>query len=170
MVIGLTYDCYHRRNMRNAHHLGKLTTPFISATYGSHHIHLVNAIALLWGAAVNRPKVKLRQHNLPLRPTLRLVESGETFGLVDSVEELALGSTINTKEEDSADEGLLTEYGTVSTADETELLDMLSGLGLDIQPTQLLHPLQQVQHARASEKKNLSYSHLFLLISYLSPE
>jgi hypothetical protein len=156
MVIGLTYDFYHRRNMRNAHRPGKLTTPFISATYGSHHIHLVNAIALLWKAAINRPKVKSRQHNLPSRPTLRLVESGETFGLVDSVGELALGSTISTKEEGGADEGLLTEDGMMSTADETdlELLDMLAGLGLEIQPTQLLRPLQRAAVARQASQQS----------------
>jgi hypothetical protein len=142
MVIGLTYDFYHRRNMRNAHHPGKPTTAFISTTYGSHHIHLVNAIARLWEAAINRPRVRLMQQDLPLRPTLALVESGEMFGLVDSVEELALGGAISIKEGDGSDEGLLTEYDTATT-DKMEVPDLFAGLGLEIQPIQFLRPLRQ---------------------------
>ncbi|KAI0287801.1 hypothetical protein BC826DRAFT_869916, partial [Russula brevipes] len=103
MVIGLTYDFYHRRNMRNRLCKQK-PTEFVSATYGSHHVHLVNAITRLWGIAVNKPRVKRMQADLTLRPTLVVVESLEEFSLADSSHEFSLSGLISMENNDSSDE------------------------------------------------------------------
>ncbi|KAI0287553.1 hypothetical protein BC826DRAFT_916945 [Russula brevipes] len=132
MVIGLTYDFYHRRNMRNALRKQK-PTGFISTTYGSHHIHLVNAITHLWGIAVNKPRVKGTQSDLPSRPMLVAVDSMEVFGLVDSAHEFSLSGLISMKNDDSSDEGMLTESG-METWGQGGTPDVLTGLGLEIQP------------------------------------
>jgi hypothetical protein len=57
---------------------------------------------------------------------------------------------VSTKEESKCDKGLLTEYGP-TMMDEMEMLERFSGLGLEIQPAQLLHPLQQAQPTIAKQ-------------------
>ncbi|KAI0283179.1 hypothetical protein BC826DRAFT_1110313 [Russula brevipes] len=124
MVIGLTYDFYHRRNMRNALRKQK-PTGFISTTYGSHHIHLVNAITHLWASQSTN-------------------QGMEVFGLVDSAHEFSLSGLISMKNDDSSDEGMLTESG-METWGQGGTPDVLTGLGLEIQPVQFFRPLQRAQ-------------------------
>lgn len=77
IMVTLGHDYVHRRNIRILFNQPQ-PKPFIKTTFGSHHLSLVNSNAKLWNKL---PGVFAEDE----RPTLRIVESGETFGLVQEI-------------------------------------------------------------------------------------
>ncbi|GBE83061.1 hypothetical protein SCP_0501070 [Sparassis crispa] len=66
-------------------HKGASSSPFLRATLGSHHIHLVNSIATFWNSLLTENKqASGTASNLRRIPELQIVASGETFGLVNT--------------------------------------------------------------------------------------
>lgn len=84
VFVALGHDHVLRRNMRiaTANNKSSPFTSFDTSTYGSHHTRLVNHTSKLWN------KLRLSKHGnssgLLALPELKLVDSGERFGLVSS--------------------------------------------------------------------------------------
>lgn len=82
-LTALSYDFVLRRNLRvELSGTGANPSPFALSTYGSHHVHLVNACAKLWNKLLAPTDNKLPPSGLQPLPELVPVNSGETFGLV----------------------------------------------------------------------------------------
>lgn len=81
MMLSLGHDFVLRRNIRLAFN-GSSPSAFVSSTYGSHHISLVNHNAMIWNSLLER--VKQRDPGTTLKPLPTLHEAGHTekFGLV----------------------------------------------------------------------------------------
>jgi len=98
-MVALGHDYVLRRNCRVAF-ASKDSDAFTKSTYGSHHIRLVSDIAGLWNSMLAKEKGKAIgvKRLLPL-PQLPIVDSGETFGLVESNYTTSFKGLIEVKEE-----------------------------------------------------------------------
>ncbi|KAJ6497153.1 hypothetical protein C8R47DRAFT_1212691 [Mycena vitilis] len=110
----LCHDFVHRRNMRIAFSK-KPDAPgshaFVRSTFGSHHTRLVNRTALLLNSILEFEAAKKSRvpDTLALRPLLRNVASGETFGLVVSQHNDSFGGLLTIKSEAEAEDKLFPE-------------------------------------------------------------
>ena len=77
VFTALSHDFVLRRNVRVATSRDK-STSFVEATYGSHHIGLMNHVHALWNAHVKKDK----SGTIEELPKLQDVNSKESFGLV----------------------------------------------------------------------------------------
>ncbi|KAJ7138759.1 hypothetical protein C8R43DRAFT_1131921 [Mycena crocata] len=133
----LGHDHVLRRNIRVALN-GKSAapTPFITSTFGSHHISLVDHTASIWNDLLTSSHNSSSQL-VPL-PRLPDINSGEKFGLVNSVHTESFGGLFTIKEEPEDDANVVKELD----LDEQE--DLMRELNLNaaqfIQP--MLAPLQ----------------------------
>ncbi|PIL26811.1 hypothetical protein GSI_11072 [Ganoderma sinense ZZ0214-1] len=110
---------------------------FTASTFGSHHIHLVNACAQLWNALLEPANRGERRHPADLfpAPTLQPAASEETFGLVKASSDVtAYHSFVTVKEEHN--DSLIN----LSTEDPDEAERIMRSLGLD--PSLLHKPLE----------------------------
>ncbi|KAJ7157998.1 hypothetical protein C8R43DRAFT_1180381 [Mycena crocata] len=133
----LGHDHVLRRNIRVALN-GKSAapTPFITSTFGSHHISLVDHTASIWNDLLTSSHNSSSQL-VPL-PRLPDINSGEKFGLVNSVHTESFGGLFTIKEEPEDDANVVKELD----LDEQE--DLMRELNLNaaqfMQP--MLAPLQ----------------------------
>jgi hypothetical protein len=106
MFRALSHDFVLRRNIRvgltGKYHKPE---PFLSSTYGCHHIRLVNHTASLWNALLRRkqPLSVVEPNNLATLPELRQINSNEAFGIVSSENAISFGGLFEIKEEDQND-------------------------------------------------------------------
>jgi hypothetical protein len=152
VYVQLGHDHILRRNICIATS-GNKTSPFKSfeaSTFGSHHIRLVNCASKLWN------KLRLGQSNdspgLLALPELKLVASGETFGLVSSEHAATFGGLLaaeEAKEEPKVEDDLLRLDADEEHAEnvENERLRLLDEL--NIEPHLLALPLVQNSPASA---------------------
>jgi hypothetical protein len=98
-MVALGHDFVLRRNCRVAFDR-KDPDVFVKSTHGSHHIRLVSHIASLWNTLLEKEKGKAvgAKRLLPL-PQLPIIDSGETFGLVQSDYTTSFKGLIEVKEE-----------------------------------------------------------------------
>lgn len=110
MFRALSHDFVLRRNIRVGL-TGKYRKPepFLSSTYGCHHIRLVNHTASLWNALLRRkrPLCTVEPNNLATLPELCQINSNEAFGIVSSENAISFGGLFEIKEEDQNDFDLL---------------------------------------------------------------
>lgn len=109
MILALSHDFMLRRNCQISADHG--SNCFAISTHGSHHVRLINHIASLSNALVT--KEKSATGKIPLLPELRIIESGEKFGLVASEYATSFKGLIDIKQE-AKDEDILDipEYDT----------------------------------------------------------
>ncbi|KAF7973294.1 hypothetical protein HWV62_15675 [Athelia sp. TMB] len=129
MILALAHDFVLRRNSRiSVDHAPSL---FKLSAHGSHHIFLVNHVAQLF----NVLRTKEHGSSIPaLVPELRIVNSGEEFGLVKSDYATSFKGLIAMKKEDE-EEDLLPYAPDYNTNDVDQLLR-----DLHIDPALLLIP------------------------------
>lgn len=133
---GLAFDFVHRRNIRITHSSTTLNDPFVTSSYASHHIFLVDFCNKLQGDS-------------PLLPD---VPSGETFGIVvpeatwldfvksEGNEEVALrtilpGGELDHDLEENTRLRLLTDISDLNTSDFLEFLPPATHPKLLMPPT-----------------------------------
>lgn len=128
-MLALSHDFVLRRNCRiSVDHSPSL---FQLSTHGSHHIRLISRIATLSNAL-------LAKENSPAKPLpeLRIVDSGETFGLVSSAYATSFKGLLSIKEEPKDEsEDVLSNTPEYDTEDVNNLLR-----NLQIDPALLLLP------------------------------
>jgi hypothetical protein len=108
MMRALGHDFVLRRNIRigfAARH-GEESTTFLKWTYGSHHTRLVTRIASTWNGLLGRKTIQRLDLGLNQRPILRVVNSGEKFGLVASDDATSFGGLVDIKKEEPHEESL----------------------------------------------------------------
>ncbi|KAG0697389.1 hypothetical protein DFH29DRAFT_878740 [Suillus ampliporus] len=93
----LCHDFVLRQNIRVASSR-KNKSDFLSSTYGSHHVHLVDGIARLFNSLQHSEKSASSTHPLP---ELMQLSSKEHFGLVESIFASTFGGLLDIKTEDS---------------------------------------------------------------------
>ncbi|PIL30720.1 hypothetical protein GSI_06888 [Ganoderma sinense ZZ0214-1] len=113
-------------------------SPFTASTFGSHHIHLVNACAQLWNSLLNPANRNQRRPPADLlpAPVLQPAASGETFGLVKANKDVAVYHSFVTVKEEPEDTLI-----NLSAEDPEEAERIVRSLGLD--PSLLNKPLEQ---------------------------
>ncbi|KAJ3527510.1 hypothetical protein NM688_g8119 [Phlebia brevispora] len=89
MLVALGHDHVLWRNTRVILRSKEFdATPFLTSTFGSHHLSLINHIAQTWNAVVNRLQGRRKavgiSASLELLPTMEIVHSGEKFGLIEA--------------------------------------------------------------------------------------
>jgi hypothetical protein len=134
MFEALAHDFVLRRNLRiGFSHMNEGSDPFLLSTQGSHHTSLVDHIAEIWNTLISSHK---RALGLPKRPRLPTVDSGETFGLIDTTYTTTFDALFEVKKEerDSNETWLLPPQ-----SDEVALDDVLERLGIDTE--KLTQPL-----------------------------
>lgn len=137
----LAHDFVLRRNIRiairNSRDAGDAQTSFVASTFGSHHLRLVDHVAKLWNKLNKISTEKEPQRNdVGEMPTMRIVKSGERFGLTGSEDiEVSLSMKHEVKQKitdlpsDATDfyEGLSTEEILASMDINPSLLLVLAG-------------------------------------------
>jgi hypothetical protein len=163
VFITLGHDHVHRRNICIATS-GNKKSPFKSfdtSTFGSHHTRLVNHTAKLWN------KLRLSGTNgsstaLLALPKQRVVDSNETFGLVDSEHTATFGSLFPNNEVKAK---LKLEDSLIPLGDEDldrlgiedERLQVVDELGIDAQLLNL--PLEPITSQPSSGDLPSQLSH-----------
>lgn len=114
------HDLVLRRNVR----IGSSTPerlasrPFLASGYGSHHIGLVNEGNRAWNSILT---LRGKPGDFAAAPTLPNINSGETFGVVDSSHATTFGGLIIIKDELEEDlQGLSLTNGSIDDGDITE--------------------------------------------------
>lgn len=166
MFTALCHDFVLRRNIRVASsHENK--SDFLSSTYGSHHVHLVDGIARLFNSLQHEGKSTSSTHPLP---ELTRLSSKEHFGLVESTFVSTFGGLLDIKTEDleSGDTDPCTNFINEITNDnhmETILQSARSDIinELDIDPQLLSMPqpsscevpasIEPLQQAKSTKRK-----------------
>ncbi|TFY73725.1 hypothetical protein EWM64_g10287 [Hericium alpestre] len=118
--VALGHDFVLRRNVRIASSRAD-PPPFIAeSTFGSHHVRLASHGARLWNSAIEADRRFYRATGNDFRPRaeMRIVDSGETFGLIRSVDAETFGGLIRLKEEEEPEED---DEELLQRAEETEL-------------------------------------------------
>ncbi|KAI0704824.1 hypothetical protein C8Q76DRAFT_631245 [Earliella scabrosa] len=127
--IVLCHDFVNRRNVR-VEFATSDPSAFIASTDGSHHLRLVNACAQLWNSLIADTQAKgqpLPAHGVHPLPTMAVVNSGETFGLMKmSVATAAHYALANVKAEPE-DDNLLD----LSSQDLLDASRVLQEIGID---------------------------------------
>ncbi|KAI1797610.1 hypothetical protein LXA43DRAFT_1126227, partial [Ganoderma leucocontextum] len=128
--------------------------PFTLSTFGSHHIHLVNACAKLWNALLdpaNRDQKRPPADLLPA-PVLQPADSQESFGLVKANSDVTVyHSFVTLKEEPEA------TLINLTSEDPEEAERIVRSLGLD--PSLLNRPLEQDHRVPASASGQSEQGH-----------
>src|SRR5262245_5013804 len=137
MFRALAHDFVLRRNIRvglNGRYCKP--SPFLSSTHGCHHIRLVSHTAHIWNALVSKAQHRNSHvEHLELLPELRIVDSNEVFGVVDSQNAMSFGGLFQIKQEDEDEK----EYNLLNAIESDETPPgVLSDLEID--PTLLLAP------------------------------
>ncbi|KAJ7029100.1 hypothetical protein C8F04DRAFT_1188031 [Mycena alexandri] len=137
----LSHDFVHRRNIRVV--FGKTANTsnlddFLRTTFGSHHSRLVSHSASVWNEIVHTEATrrKASASNEFLRPVLKNVASGETFGLVKSQHNDTFGGLLTIKDETLDDDDQLFNQALENLSNPEEILG-----DLNINPALLLQPL-----------------------------
>jgi hypothetical protein len=123
VFTALAHDFVLRRNIRIGYSQEK-PTPFVTSTYGSHHIHLVSHVAALWNALIKNDKTAVTSL-LPL-PMLQSVASKEVFGLVKSRQIETFGGLIEIKDDETDESG-----SHLPLCDNIDVDEVLQNLGMD---------------------------------------
>jgi hypothetical protein len=100
------------------------STGFVSSTKGSHHIFLVNHITKLWNTLIDIHKHAV---GLQKRPCLACANSGEVFGLIDSMNTTAF---VFVKEEQDGDDDMV-RLLEAQSEDNTAAEEVLEELSID---------------------------------------
>lgn len=101
----LGHDFVLRRNIRIGFAArGKDSTTFLKWSYGSHHTRLVTRIASTWTGLLGSKTIRWLNLGLKPRPILRVVNSGEKFGLVTSDDATSFGGLIDIEKEEPHEE------------------------------------------------------------------
>ncbi len=133
-ILALLHDFILRRNVRIELKLAN-PSPFVSSTYGSHHVRLVDAFAKQWNRLVTAAqKARTLPGDIRPLPELITVKSGETFGLMKMSPAVAAQQsfvTIKEEEDDVLD---------LSAHDLLDATRVLEELGID--PALLHQPLE----------------------------
>jgi hypothetical protein len=124
----LGHDFVLRRNIRIGFAArGEDSTAFLKWTYGSHHTRLVTRIATTWNGLLGWKIIRQQNLSLDPQPILRVVDSGETFGLVASDDATSYGGLIDFfKKEEPRDELL-----DLTLHDSDEVEHILHDLNID---------------------------------------
>ena len=138
LIVALAHDFVLRRNCRIAF-AGDHPDSFSESTHGSHHVHLVGHIAALWNSLLVSEKGKEvgRKQMEPL-PLLPAVESGETFGLVQSNYNTSFKGLIAIKEEPEDD-----NIKNIPLLDDADIQNLMHRLKINPADVQLLQPPPQ---------------------------
>ncbi|KAH9952137.1 hypothetical protein B0H21DRAFT_684053 [Amylocystis lapponica] len=141
VMTALCHDYVLRRNIRVAF---RDNTPepnqFLISTCGSHHIRLVDAAAKLWNLLLKKSKVKTPQ-GLHTLPELRIISSGEVFGITSASYTTSYHNLVEIKDE--PDDELLD----LSAQDEAVAQSILQDMNID--PQLLLQPLPSSSATRS---------------------
>lgn len=135
MMNALCHDFVLRRNMRILWQAGSSKrSTFVQSTQGSHHIRLVSHANAVWNL--------IKSPESAVAPVLRIVDSGERFGLVQSKVAETFDGLWTIKEEEN-EAGPKLEELVEATADEQDLTVAAARLdGVDdIKPIDLISPL-----------------------------
>lgn len=103
VILTLVHDHILRRNIRLAMRADpKDRTPFISSTFGSHHLSLVDFIARRWNEvqAIFAAKSRNGNRGLLRLPEFEEVPSREMFGLAFSYNNASFGGKLDVKKEE----------------------------------------------------------------------
>ncbi|KAJ3523711.1 hypothetical protein NM688_g8682 [Phlebia brevispora] len=105
MLVALGHDHVLRRNTRVILRSKEFeATPFLTSTFGSHHLSLIGHIAQIWNFVVDRiqEKSKTIVGSVPLQrlPVMEIVNSGEKFGLIEAEHIATFGGRWEIKEEE----------------------------------------------------------------------
>ena len=152
MMRALGHDFVMRRNIRIGFTArGSDPTTFLKWTYGSHHTRLVSCITSTWNDLLGRKTTwKL---NLSPRPILRVVNSGEKFGLVASNDATSFGGLIDIKKEEPHDD--LQDLVLHDSDGDHAVEHILSDLNID--PTLLHAPaITPVSHLHSTARRDLA--------------
>ena len=127
MFTALSHDFVLHRNCHIAHN-SQTPSPFIVASYGTHHIQLANDNATMWNRLLILEKGKGRATGSTLEelPQLATVASGETFGLVASEHNLSFKGLLEIKEDISEDEKQLMEECPSDEFDPTKMFESMN--------------------------------------------
>lgn len=143
MISALSADHVLRRNIRIISQSKEHTpTLFVQSLHGSHHVRLQDSIALLWNSIIDQLSSKQANGLLPRLPNLRVVASGEKFGLVPSEYSSTFGG-LYIKDEPDDDNALLDLPSQDPDAQEATLR------ALNIDPYLAYMPAQSVRHSQA---------------------
>lgn len=132
MLTMLSHDFVLRRNHRIDFESDS-PTPFAVSTHGSHHLRLVNELARIWNSILQFPSHRQLFAGQQSTPTLRYVNSGETFGIVQSQFVTGYQYMIDIKSEETDD--LLD----LSAQSEDQARQILQSINID--PALLSQPL-----------------------------
>ncbi|KAJ7026747.1 hypothetical protein C8F04DRAFT_966119, partial [Mycena alexandri] len=163
LQTALSHDFVLRRNIRVA--CGKTAgdisnlDDFLRTTFGSHHSRLVSHTASLLNDIIHTEATrrKASPSNELLRPVLKSVASGETFGLVKSEHNDTFGGLLTIKDENSDEDQLFNEALESSVNPEEILGD------LNIDPALLLQPLHITVPPMEPDAVHILFSHFLVL-------
>jgi hypothetical protein len=138
---GLAHDFFLRRNIRIASSRLKNKrevncSAFISSTYSSHHVRLVNHTAELFNSLYEQETVASK-NKLCSAPILPTIDVDEQMGLVKSAHSVTFGGLIEMKEEEPDDETVLLEDIDAEFADSNQAM-YIESLGVTEQQTDTL--------------------------------
>ncbi|KAJ7161440.1 hypothetical protein C8R43DRAFT_947636 [Mycena crocata] len=116
---------------------------FVASSFGSHHTRLVNANATVFNSILETEAARRKSAVLvqSLKPTLKHIVSGETFGLVQSQHSDTFNGLLTIKPESSDEDHLLND-ALDDSIDPGVILD-----DLNIDPSLLFQPLQAPSNA-----------------------
>ncbi|KAL6307929.1 hypothetical protein BKA93DRAFT_726473, partial [Sparassis latifolia] len=151
VLTALCHDYILRCNVCIAFTLEQ-SSDFLTSTYGSHHIHLVDAIAKLWNTLLEWPDDACSKGgHLRRLPELKLVASSEKFGLVSAKCVENYQNLIEIKEEPRKD---LTDLSSLQGTAEFDTMFH----ELQIDPALLLLPAPSRESSQAPRMLNLPCS------------
>ncbi|KAJ7937612.1 hypothetical protein B0H13DRAFT_1588397 [Mycena leptocephala] len=133
MQTALGHDFVLRRNIRVAlNGKAKSPSPFVKSTFGSHHLALVDHTAEVWNDILAASGASSTIQFLPL-PRLPDIQSGEKFGLVNSLHTDTFGGLFTIKQDPNEDDGDM-----IKELDSEAKDELMSELNL--RPVQFLRP------------------------------
>lgn len=136
VFTALGHDFVLRRNVRIAFaHAASISgkpDTFIRSTHASHHIRLVNYANAFWNSLTSKEKNPPSSPNLRLLPTLPVIASAETFGLVTSEYATTFGGLIVMKDEpEIEDTDLFKAAIEINPEDEYDSAAVMRDLNID---------------------------------------
>jgi hypothetical protein len=157
MMRALGHDFVLRRNIRIGFAArGEDSTTFLKWTYGSHHTRLVTHIASTWNGLLGWKTIQRQNSSLNPRPILRVVDSGEKFGLVASDDAMSFGGLVDIKKEEPCEDELLD----LTLHDSDEVKHILRDL--DIDPALLSAPaMTPTSHLEGATRHDLASGSIY---------
>ncbi|KAH9940973.1 hypothetical protein B0H21DRAFT_697284 [Amylocystis lapponica] len=148
VMTALCHDYVLRRNIRVVFRDNTPgPNPFVISTHGSHHIRLVDAVAKLWNLLLTKSKVKTPQ-GLHTLPELRIIPSGEVFGITNASYATSYHNLVEIKDEPDD------ELVDLSMQDEAAMQLILQDMNID--PQLLLQPLPASSVPRQNQHRSLT--------------